>query len=180
MNPFIIDISPIRGIEVVKPNPILSDGHGAVHRRYFGVINSHVRPAAHVPNACFWFRQSVRRPYRPPLNDADRDGPVERRSWVSGAKSLAEFGHPYVCGRHSSACSSTNSPCNSWPFSRIGRAPKLSLEGNVQERTKAIERMEEVFGTNVLFDPALVSSNRRGFGRRAWDYPKEHRKPANG
>src|SRR6266849_3384050 len=79
MNPFIIDISPIRGIEVVKPNPILSDGHGAVHRRYFGVINSHVRPAAHVPNACFWFRQSVRRPYRPPLNDADRDGPVERR-----------------------------------------------------------------------------------------------------
>jgi hypothetical protein len=72
VNPFIIDISPIRGIEIVKPNPILSDGHGAVHRRYFGIINSHVRHAAHVPNAWFWLRQSVRRPHRPPLNDADR------------------------------------------------------------------------------------------------------------
>src|SRR5437660_12770359 len=80
LNPFIIDISPIHGIEVVKPNAVLSHCHGAVQRTYFGIINLHVCPAAHLPNACSRFRQSVRRAYRPPLSDADRDGLVECRA----------------------------------------------------------------------------------------------------
>src|SRR5436190_7701308 len=84
LNPFIIDISPIHGIEVVKPNAVLSDCHGAVQRTYFGIINLHVCPAAHLPNACSRFRQSVRRACRPPLGDADRDGLVERRQLARG------------------------------------------------------------------------------------------------
>src|SRR5437667_2623760 len=77
LNPFIIDISPIHRIEIVKPNAVLSDCHCAVQRTYFGVINLHVCPAAYLANACSRFRQSVRRAYRPPLTDADHDGGVK-------------------------------------------------------------------------------------------------------
>src|SRR5207245_5345611 len=80
LNPFIIDISHIHGIEVVKPNAVLSHCHGAVQRTYFGIINLHVCPAAHLPNACSRFRQSVRRACRPLLSYSDCDGLVECRA----------------------------------------------------------------------------------------------------
>src|SRR6266436_3367138 len=50
LNPFIIDISPIYGIEIVKPNAVRSDCHGAVQWTYFGIINLHVCPAAITAN----------------------------------------------------------------------------------------------------------------------------------
>jgi hypothetical protein len=73
LNPFIIHISPIHGIEIIKSNTILRDCDGTVQGTCLGVINLHIRPTAHFPNGCSRFGQSMRCAYRPPFSNTDRD-----------------------------------------------------------------------------------------------------------
>src|SRR6266404_8143254 len=66
-------------------------------------------------------------------------------SWLAGE--LAGFVQPYLCGRHSSACFSTNSPCSS---SRIAAPPKYEPKFERWELANVIGRMGQFCGTNVL------------------------------
>src|SRR6266404_4602675 len=64
---------------------------------------------------------------------------------------LAGFSQPFLCGRHSSACFSTNSPCSS---SRIAPPPKYEPKLNA--------RISEGNRTNgaILWDERTVSNRR--------------------
>src|SRR6266436_10240502 len=58
---------------------------------------------------------------------------------LGGAESFVGSDHRHACGRHASACSSTNSACKSWLFSRMVAyrqyEPKLTPEVNERYRT---------------------------------------------
>src|SRR6266404_9407825 len=77
-------------------------------------------------------------------------------SWLAGE--LAGFVQPYLCGRHSSACFSTNSPCSS---SRIAAPPKYEPKFERWELANVIGRMGQFCGTNVLsqIDDATQASH---------------------
>src|SRR5437660_9478442 len=65
---------------------------------------------------------------------------------------------PYLCGRHSSACFSTNSPCSS---PRIAAPPKYEPKFKRWELANVIGRMGQFCGTNVLsqIDDATQASH---------------------
>ncbi|PYV55119.1 MAG: hypothetical protein DMG98_16275, partial [Acidobacteria bacterium] len=76
---------------------------------------------------------------------------------------------PYLCGRHSSAYFSTNSPCSS---PRIAAPPKYEPKFKRWELANVIGRMGQFCGTNVLsqIDDATQAQSA-GIERSGWTTP---------
>ena len=76
LNSLVINICAVRGVKIVQTEAVSRDRHGAMHSRHFGVVNPHVRTAAHPTNTGSRFRQSMLRIQGAAPDHANRDGPI--------------------------------------------------------------------------------------------------------